>query len=133
MNPATEDLAALPLFASLGDDDLRKVALWFDVQEADAGVRLIGEGAPGYSLFVLSEGTAAVTVAGAQVSTLAAGDCFGEMAILGDGRRTATVTTTSPVRLFVLFGTEFRLLQQELPETAAQIEGLMRRRIGDED
>ena len=50
------------------------------------------------------------------------------MAILGDGRRSATVTTTSPSRLLTLFGTEFRRLQQTHPEIAQRIEATMRER-----
>jgi voltage-gated potassium channel len=131
MNPTPEDLRAVPLFASLGNDELRVLAPWFEVQQADVGRRLTGEGAPGYSFFVLREGTASVTVDGTEIATLDTGDVFGEAAILGNGRRTATVTTTSPARLFVLYGTEFRLMQQQFPDTAAQIEVLMRQRVGD--
>lgn len=131
MNPTPEDLQAIPLFASLSSDQLRVLAPWFDVQQADVGRRLTGEGAPGYAFFVLGEGTASVTVEGAEIATLDPGDVFGEAAILGNGRRTATVTTTSPARLFVLFGTEFRLMQQQFPDTAAQIDVLMRQRVGD--
>jgi CRP-like cAMP-binding protein len=130
MNPTPDDLQAVPLFASLGNDELRVLAPWFEVQQADVGRRLTGEGAPGYSFFVLREGTASVTVDGTGIATLDGGDVFGEAAILGNGRRTATVTTTSPVRLFVLYGSEFRLMQQRLPDTAAQIEVLMRQRVG---
>ena len=131
MSPTPDDLAAVPLFASLRGDTLSTLAPWFKVQDAGEGVRLTGEGAAGYSFFVLSEGTAAVTIEGVEVSKLGPGDFFGEAAILGDGRRTATVTTTSPSRLFVLFGTEFRTLQQQLPETAERIEALMRQRVGE--
>jgi voltage-gated potassium channel len=131
MNPTPEDLHAVPLFASLANDELRVLTPWFEVQQADVGRRLTGEGAHGYSFFVLREGTASVTVDGTEIATLDTGDVFGEAAILGNGRRTATVTTTSPARLFVLYGTEFRLMQQQFPNTAAQIEVLMRQRVGD--
>lgn len=83
---------------------------------------MAGEGASGYSFFLLVDGTAVVTAGGTQLATLGPGDFFGEMAILGDGRRTATVTTTSSARLFVMFGTEFRRLQQAYPEIAARLE-----------
>jgi voltage-gated potassium channel len=63
------------------------------------------------------------------VNTLGPGDFFGELAILGDGVRTATVTTTSPSRLLVLFGTEFRQLQQEQPDLASRIEAGVRARL----
>ena len=116
------ELATIPLFTSLTDDERRKLAGWFDVQEASPGVRLVGEGAPGYSFFVLLEGGAAVTSHGAELAVLGPGDFFGELAMLGEGRRTATVTTTSRAKLLVLFGTEFRRLQQELPAAAAKLE-----------
>lgn len=126
---STWDLAGLPLFDDLEPDELAAIASWFEVQEASAGVRLTGEGAAGYSFFVLSDGTASVTIDDVEVNALGPGDFFGELAILGDGRRTATVTTTSPVRLLVLFGTEFRQLQQEHPELASQIESGVRARL----
>jgi len=96
------------------------------VQDVSAGMKLTGEGAPGYSFFILRSGSATVTINGIEVRTLGSGDFFGELAILGDGRRTATVTTVEPSRLLVLFGTEFRRLQQQYPELATQIESTLR-------
>jgi voltage-gated potassium channel len=121
-----DDLAGIPLFETLDADARATTAPWFEVQDVSAGVKLIGEGAPGYSFFVLREGSARVTINGIEVRDLAAGDFFGELALLGDGQRTATVTTVSPSRVLVLFGTEFRRLQQEYPEIAAQIETNLR-------
>lgn len=121
-----EDLAGIPLFESLEPADREAVAPWFELQEISSGVKLTGEGASGYSFFVLLDGSATVSVDGTEVRTLEAGDFFGELAILGDGRRTATVTTAAPCRVLVLFGTEFRRLEQEYPELAAQIESGLR-------
>jgi CRP-like cAMP-binding protein len=126
MPAIAEDLAGVPLFAGLEPDELATLADWFEAQNVSEGMKLIGEGAAGYSFFVLREGTATVTIDGIEVRTLEPGDFFGELAILGDGRRTATVTAASPVRVLVLFGTEFRQLQQEYPELAAQIESRLR-------
>jgi CRP-like cAMP-binding protein len=122
----TDDLAGLPLFESLAASDRETIAPWFEVQDVSAGVKLTGEGAPGYSFFVLRDGAATVTINGIEVRTLAAGDFFGELAILGEGRRTATVTTASPSEVLVLFGTEFRRLQQEYPELAQRVESALR-------
>jgi CRP-like cAMP-binding protein len=122
----TDDLAGIPLFDTLEPDARAAIAPWFELQAVSPGTKLTGEGAPGYSFFVLREGAATVSVDGVEVRTLLAGDFFGELAILGDGRRTATVTTTAPSQVLVLFGTEFRQLQQEYPELAAQIETQLR-------
>ena len=121
-----EDLAGIPLFDGLDTDARAAIAPWFDLEDVSPGVKLIGEGASGYSFFVLRVGTATVTINGIEVRTLGAGDFFGELAILGDGQRTATVTTDSPSEVLVLFGTEFRQLQQEHPEIAATIESNLR-------
>jgi CRP-like cAMP-binding protein len=121
-----DDLAGIALFADLDPEARTAIAPWFEMQDVSPGVKLTGEGAAGYSFFVLRDGSATVTINGIQVRTLAAGDFFGELAILGDGRRTATVTTDSPSQVLVLFGTEFRQLQQEHPEIAEQIESALR-------
>lgn len=122
MPVAPVELAGVPLFSSLGENELSTAACWFEEQSVGEGVTLAGEGAPGYSFFVIAEGSARVTCDGEELRTLGAGDFFGEVALLGDGRRSATVTTTTPARLLVLFGTEFRQLQQAQPDVAARLE-----------
>jgi CRP-like cAMP-binding protein len=121
-----DDLAGIPLFDGLEPTGREAIAPWFELQEISSGVRLTGEGASGYSFFVLLDGSATVSINGIEVRTLGAGEFFGELAILGDGRRTATVTTAAPSEVLVLFGTEFRRLEQEYPELAAQIESALR-------
>jgi len=130
MAPTADELARIPLFGSLSESQLDELAPSFESRSVSPGTRLTGEGAAGYSFFVLADGEASVTVDGASVSALARGDCFGEVAILDGGRRTATVTATSPATVYVMFGTEFRRLQQSHPEIAAQLEELMRKRVG---
>ena len=128
---SVEDIAAVPIFGSLDHEQLATIANWFDVENVGEGVRLVGEGSHGYTFFVLAEGTAAVTAEGEELGTLLAGDFFGEVAMLGSGRRTASVTSTAPVRLLVMFGTEFRRLQDAYPEIAGRITLAMKERVGD--
>ena len=100
-------------------------------RECLEGVTVAGEGAPGYSFFVIAQGTAVVSADGDGLATLGPGDFFGEVAILGGGRRSATVTTTSPATLLVMFGTEFRRLQEAQPEVAARLEAAMADRLAE--
>ena len=125
MAVAPAELASIPLFASLNETEREQVAGWFEPRTAPEGCTLAGEGATGYCFFVLAEGHAAVSSNGSQLATLGPGDFFGEIAILGDGRRSATVTTTTPVRLLVLFGSEFRRLQEDHPAIARHLEEAM--------
>ena len=97
--PATpDDLAGIALFAALEAEERETIAPWFELQHVSPDVTLTDQGAAGYSFFVLRDGTATVSIDGSDVRTLGAGDFFGELALLDDGRRTATVTTASPAR-----------------------------------
>jgi CRP/FNR family transcriptional regulator, cyclic AMP receptor protein len=129
MSVTPDLLAALPLFLSLTPDELAAVAGWSERRTASPGERIVGEGASGYCFFVIRDGVAAVTQDGLALGRLGPGDFFGEMAILGDGRRTATVTAVEPTTLLVFFGTEFRRLEAELPSVAEQIRQTMAQRL----
>src|SRR5262245_17158097 len=121
MRPSPEELRSMPLFAELGPADLEQVASWFDVEERDSGDVLARQGAPGYAFYVLRDGTAAVLQGDTEIRQLGPGDFFGELSIIGDGRRTATVKATSPVTVWNMFGTEFRNLEQQFPALAEKI------------
>jgi cAMP-dependent protein kinase regulator len=122
------DLAAVPLFASLSEAEREELAPWFEVKTVGNGVKLAGEGASGYSFYVLVDGSAVVTSDGRTVATYVPGDFFGEMAIVDAKPRSATVTTTSPARVLAMFGTEFRRLQEAQPSIAAELERVARAR-----
>lgn len=123
------ELAALPLFRSLSEPELTEVAAWFEAREVGAGVKLVGEQTTGHSFFVIRDGGVTVTVDGDAIATLGSGDFFGEVALLATGRRTASVTTTKPTKLLVLFGSDFTRLRTRHPAVAAEIEAAMERRL----
>jgi CRP-like cAMP-binding protein len=129
MRPTAAELHQIPLFASLNESELEELTESFEVRSTAADTPLIDEGTGGYSFFALADGQARVTANDKEIATLSPGDCFGEMALLGSGRRTASVTTTTPATLYVMFGTEFRRLEQSHPELVAQIKALMRERL----
>ena len=128
MHPEPDRLRTIPLFADLGPEDLDRVASWLEIREESEGRRLTPEGASGYEFFVIEDGTADVNHEGAKVGSLGPGDFFGEMAMMGDGRRVAEVVATSPITLFEMFGTHFRELEMTLPEVAARIRAALEER-----
>ena len=129
-HPSARDLAAVPLFADIEPAALEVLATRFEVERVDPGRTFIAEGRSGFSFYVLAEGTVSVTVGGEEVRVLGPGDHFGEIAILDDGgRRTASVTATSPVTMWCLFGTSFRVLQSEHPDVAEALELATRDRL----
>lgn len=121
MSVPVERLSGLPLFEGLSTDELARVARSFEEKQASVGARLTLEGASGYSFFVIESGTVDVERGGQMLETLGPGSFFGEAAILTGERRNATVTASSDVTLLVLFGTEFRVLESELPAAAERI------------
>ena len=129
MRPTAAELERIPLFGSLSESELEELTESFEVKSTAAETQLIGEGTGGYSFFALADGQARVTSDGDEIATLGPGDCFGEMALLGSGRRTASVTTTTPTTVYVMFGTEFRRLEDSHPQVVAQIKELMRERL----
>jgi len=131
MRPDPAQLASLPLFAGLSPQEREQLAGWTEVREVSAGQPLTLEGASGYTFFVIESGTADVREGDEKVRELGAGDFFGEMAILGEGRRRGTVVATSPLTVLTMFGTEFRRLEAELPELAERIRAEMEQRLAD--
>jgi CRP/FNR family cyclic AMP-dependent transcriptional regulator len=130
VRPEPEQLAAVPLLASLKPEQRKAIATLTQLRSEPAGAELVGEGAPGYALFILIDGTATVTSGGAELAMLGAGDFFGEIALLAsESRRTATVTAASPVTLAVMFGSDFRVFERDFPEAAAVMKQAVEERL----
>ena len=131
MRPDPAQLANVPLFAELTPQEREELAGWTEVREVLAGQPVTLEGASGYTFFVIQSGTADVHEGEEKVRELGPGDFFGEMAILGEGRRRGTVVATSPLTVLAMFGTEFRRLEAELPELGERIRTEMQRRLAE--
>lgn len=125
-----ERLKQLPLFADLPTKQRGRIASWADEIDLPAGKQLIEQGAFAHEFFLITEGAAEVLHDGKHLADLGPGDFFGEIALLEGHRRTASVVTTSPMRVVVMFSREFDAMDRELPEVAERIrqEMLARRR-----
>src|SRR3954447_1266592 len=106
-------LKRVPLFQGLDAKNLKRVADSFVDRQFSSGQELTPEGSGGVGFFVIESGDARVTVDGQERRTLGPGDHFGEVALLDEGLRTATVTATSDGRMFGLTPWQFRPLVEE--------------------
>jgi len=95
-------LRALPIFAPLGIPALEVLARALEPVEVPEGVAAVREGEAGDRFYLVVDGELEVTVGGERISSLGRGDCFGEIALLRDVPRTATVTARTAVRLDAL-------------------------------
>ena len=114
-------LKRVPLFASLPRRHLEAVAKIADELDFPEGKELTREGAPGREFFVIVEGTAHVTRGQRKLRTLTDGDFFGEISLITKLPRTATVTTSSPLRALVVSDRSFRTLLEREPAIQQQV------------
>jgi CRP/FNR family cyclic AMP-dependent transcriptional regulator len=105
-----EALRRVPLFADLNKQDLKQIARLFKERSFSAGETVIQEGSGGAAFFVIESGEAKVFVGGEEQATLKAGDYFGEIALIDEGTRSATITASSELACYGLTFWDFRPL-----------------------
>jgi CRP-like cAMP-binding protein len=120
-NRKIELLKHVPLFAGCSKKELAHIAMIADEIDFRPGKTLIREGEPGREFFVLVEGAAEISRKGKRIDTAAPGEFFGEMALVADQPRNATVTTTSDVDALVITARDFRALIEEKPLIALKV------------
>lgn len=114
-------LRTVPLFGRCSRAEIAELAAECDELHVRAGTELTRQGAPGREFMILVEGTATVTKDGENVASLGPGDFLGEIALLADVPRTATVTTDEPAVLLVLTDRAFGRVAGRLPEVRASL------------
>ena len=112
----TELISRVPLFSQCSKGELQEIAAIADEIDIAEGKELTTEGSPGREFFVIIDGTASVAQDGDQINDLGPGDFFGEVALVKDTPRTATVTATSPVRALVVTRQNFKRLIERQPD-----------------
>jgi CRP/FNR family transcriptional regulator, cyclic AMP receptor protein len=124
-----ELLSHVPLFSGCSKKELRKIAGIADEIDLREGKVLTRQGAPGREFFVILEGTVDVVRDGKTINELGAGEFFGELALISNIPRTATVTATSPIRALVVVDRDFRRLLKDDVTVAVKVLGTMAERM----
>ena len=119
MASRTGELKEIPLFSSLNQRQLRSLARTFKERTFRAGTPVVRQGhMSGIDFFVIREGEASVSVDGKEVGRLRPGDHFGELALIGQQTRTATVTAEVPLRCLVMKSWDFRRFVTDNPDVS---------------
>jgi CRP-like cAMP-binding protein len=121
-------LRSVPLFDALTNDERRTVAQHADEIDVPEGTELVRQGEFAYEFFVLEEGTAEVLRDGERVAELGPGDFLGEMGIVTQAVRNATVVTTSAARAIVMTEQALRSVRSQNPVVAERIEAAVEER-----
>jgi CRP/FNR family cyclic AMP-dependent transcriptional regulator len=127
-----ELLKSVPLFAGCTKKELAAIARLTTLVDVPAGKQLVGEGERGHEFAVLVEGSADVLQHDQQINALSAGDFFGEIALVSDVPRTATVKTTSPAVLLVLTTQAFWSLVEQMPTIERRVLKTLAERLAPE-
>jgi CRP/FNR family cyclic AMP-dependent transcriptional regulator len=122
-------LARCPFFEGLSRGELLELAKVTEDMEVEEGKVLTREGQSGSEFFVIIDGEVSVTKDGQQIRTLGPGDFFGEIALLEDTPRTATVVAKTPLRFFVLTRQSFRSMLAHQPELERKVLAALEERV----
>jgi len=122
-------LKGVGLFSACSDRELKFVAAVTDRVEVPAGGVLMEEGSSGHDLWIIAEGTAAVSRKHRVVRTAGPGEALGELALLDGEPRSATVTAETPMTAYVVNGRSFRSMVKEAPSVALKIMQAMATRL----
>jgi CRP-like cAMP-binding protein len=128
-----ERLAQIPVFQGLNKKDLRLISSLATRLDKPAGTILTKEGEQGYEFIIVLEGEVEVRQGGHVIAKRGAGEWFGEIALLDDRPRTATIVATTPVAIEVIGRREFTTLLDDFPEIRQALMAAMAQRLADID
>jgi CRP-like cAMP-binding protein len=127
-NSKVELLGNVRLFSTCNKRELARIASLVDEVDAPKGKVIVRQGDPGRECFVIADGKAKATIRGKGTAMLGPGSFFGEMSLLDQGPRSATVTAETDLHLLVLGSREFSSLVHEVPTVAVRMmQGLAER------
>jgi CRP/FNR family transcriptional regulator, cyclic AMP receptor protein len=122
-------LASIDLFSSLSKRERSEIASRAEEIDVAEGTNLVREGEFAYEFFVILEGSSEVLRGGDHVADLGPGDFLGEMGIVAQAPRNASVVARSPMRVLVLSEQDFRGVARSYPAVAEQIRDAVRERL----
>ena len=128
-----ERLGEVPLFAGLDKKHLRAISSLATPIDVAEGRTLTREGEFGHEFIIVLEGEADVKVGDDVVATRGPGEYFGEIALVANRPRTATVTAKTPMKVEVIGRREFQTMLHDNPSIATEILGVVGDRLADLD
>ena len=130
MSAAADSLKKVPLFAGLDDKEIEQIAGSMRERRYTAGDTLTKQGDAGIGFFVIEAGEADVSVNGEAKGTIGPGDYFGEIALISDSARTATLTATTDMVCYGMTSWEFKPLVESNADLGWKLLTAMAAKLG---
>jgi CRP/FNR family transcriptional regulator, cyclic AMP receptor protein len=131
-NQKVELIKRAPLFWNCSKRELEQIAQLADEIDLNEGKEMTRQGERGREFFVLLDGEADVIKDGRTINQLSGGDFFGEIALVADTPRTATVKATAPIQALVITDRSFRRLMKDQPEIQGKVLAALAARLAPE-
>ncbi|MGH2922402.1 MAG: Crp/Fnr family transcriptional regulator [Solirubrobacterales bacterium] len=130
-DPKIERLSNVSLFSGCSNRELKLIAGSAEELDIAAGKTLMRQGDPGRECFVIVDGKATAKIRGKGTYPMGPGTCFGEMSLLDNELRSATVTADTDMRVLVLSSRDFSRLVSSVPTVALRVMASLAQRIRD--
>jgi CRP-like cAMP-binding protein len=124
-------LRSVSLFSGLSPREVKRIASVTDEVVLPSGTTLISEGSFSYEFLVIASGSAEVRREDELLATLGPGDFAGEVGVMRDARRNASVVAVSELTAIVMTARDLRQIAQEMPSVGAQIDAAIEARAGE--
>ena len=119
MPSVSDELGRVRLFGGLSQRQLRQLARLAKEREYRPGVNVVAEGTmSGAGFFIVADGEASVSVDGTEIARIGPGDHFGELALITEDARVATVTAVTRLRCYVIAFWDFRKFAKDNPDVS---------------
>lgn len=128
-----EQLKKIPLFEGVSDADLRRIADSAKERRFDAGTAIVSAGEPGHGFYLILDGRLEVRKGGRTIATLGPGDYFGELALIRETPRTATVVAKDPTTCLALARWDFKGIVVSNPSIAIRLLETVANRLPDDE
>ena len=129
-------MKGIEIFSGLGPSELAAIASVTEELDFDEDRTVIKQNDVGETLFLIIRGSVQVIMEDAEgkevlLNSIEAGGAFGEMALIDDSPRSATIRTVEPCRFLILHKQEFKEIAMEFPRVTLQICSVLSQRIRD--
>jgi CRP-like cAMP-binding protein len=115
INDGAEQLSKIAFFEEFTPSELSRVGTLVEEVSAEQGAILTEQGKPGQECYVIVEGEATVEVGGEQIAVVGPGTMIGEMALIDNRPRSATIRALKPMKLLALDTKHFKTMLEEMP------------------